>query len=440
MKKLRINRVFVLSFICLVYLSQMGAAQTSLGSVEEAWQIALQNNPNTKIYQQRISQANLDHKTSKSFWYPTVSLNSNGQHNLQLPQTPVPGELFGVPGTTALLQFGQAYNYQTGLNIQYEVWNRSKISEASVARQQITVLEAQEEVFVQDLKNQITELYYQVLLAQKSIEIQQKDLQLADSLVFLTEQKLSEGLIDRLAFNQSLMNQRQIQQSLLQNQLNYNQALENLKFLLGLKTKDIVSIQENWEKGTQEDPTSTDMTDKNLLVYQEQKKLAELQYQKAKANFKPRLSLYGYFGQQQFRDDFGLSLNGQDWNAYQYIGFNLALPLFTGFANKYQKQKQGIAREIAQAEYQNALQKQNLDDYLLIQNLQITKELAKSAENIYLLSSDNLQLIQEQYKEELIALDEYLQAFEKYLDAENAYLNRLAELFTTQSKIKVRQP
>ena len=413
------------------------AAQVQIDNLSSLWKIALQNNPNQKVYALKKEQLGYDYKTSQSFYYPQAAASFNGQDNLIQSVTPVPGVIFNKPGTV-YLQFGKHYTYNTGLTITRDLLDWQAILQSKIAKENVQLNNVQQDAYVQTLKTQVGQYYYAALLAKVSMEIAKKDLALGDSIYEAIKSKFKQGLTDMSAVNQAEINRNSISQNSLQSEQLYNQAIANIKLLAGISAATkIVLVNIPLEN----QPESMALgSDKTLEPYANSITIANLQLKAQKAAFLPKLTATGYFGFQQFDNDFQMSFAKNAWSDYQYIGLGLNWPLFTGFANSNKMKSISTQKRIAEQNYQSAKEQSNINDSLLLDNYTSFNNMTSAAENSFYLYGKNLELSLQKFREGLISIDAYLKTFQDYLAAENVYLNNLSNLLTTKAAIEARAP
>jgi len=411
-----------------------------IASVNDAFNLAVKNNPTQAVLLEQIKVAKYNYRATQGVFYPNVSGSFTGQDNLHLGVTPVPGELIGRPGTTFYAQFGKKYAYNSGISINQDIFDWQSVFETAIAKNNLKLTQLRQDTFVQSLKDQVGKLYYAALIAQASINNSQKDLAYADTLVALARQRLQEGTTDALNVNQSLINANNVKQNLAQSMQLYDQSVETLKILLGVNAASTLLLNEAMNAGT---PGIADVTqlgaDRNLEVYQQQIAVAEMQSRAQRAYAYPKLSVSGYFGAQQFRNNFGLSFSSDAWNGYRYLGLNLTVPIFTGLTNTYKYKSTLAQRGIARIQYNNAKEQRQINDQLLIKDLANYRTMAAASAQNFNLYGKNLELNKQKYQEGIISMDTYLKTFEDYLKAENTNLNNLSQLFNTWSTILSRQ-
>jgi outer membrane protein TolC len=429
-------------FVTLLLISinavTLANCQSTFQSLEEVWSYALKNNPDNEVYVLRIEKAMKDHKTANSYLYPKVYLGLSGQYNNEIPATPVPGEIFGMPGETVFAEFGQTYNYSRGLNISKPLFDWQSVFQAKIAKSNITLVKAEKALFHQNLRQQVAQVYYAALTALAAVELAQKDLILADSTLLLTTDKYKQGLIDSRVLNQVKINKNNAKDRLDKNKLYYLENEIALKILLGLTTNDTIILNEKIKLNELNvlDSVSPDVL--SLDLYRIQLENSNFAAKQAKARFMPKLDIVSFWGSIQFQEDFKYSLNSSDWLLSRYIGLNLSVPLFTGFANKNQYRSAKISRDIAQLNYEEAKRKSSLNDNILYNNYLTSKQSVRTAEENLQLAGENVQLAYSNFSEGLISLDSYLSVYDDYLTVENQFLSSLSDYLINNATIQSR--
>lgn len=419
-------------------LSNSLIAQVKVDDLQSLWKIALQNNPNQKVYNLKREQLGYDAKTAESFYYPQATANFNGQDNLIQSVTPVPGVIFNKLGTV-YLQFGKHYTYNTGLTVTKDLFDWQAILQSKVAKENIQLNDVQQEAYIQTLKTQIGQYYYTALIAKSSSTIAEKDLVLADSIYQTVKDKFNQGLTDASAVNQAEINRNSISQNSLQSEQLYNQAIANIKILAGIPAATTLIINKP-VSGNQPATNIALGNDKTLAPYSTNISIADLQRKAQKAALLPKLTATGYFGFQQFQNDFVMSFARNAWSDYQYIGLGLNWPLFTGFANTNKLKSISTQKKIAEQNYQSAKEQSAINDSILLSNYTSFSNMTTTAESSFNLYGKNLELSLQKFREGLISIDAYLKTFQDYLGAENVYLNNLSNLLTTKAAIEARVP
>lgn len=413
-------------------------AQIIFHSLSEVWTAALKDNPTQHIYSLKNGQLTDEYHAARSFLLPQIGGAFSGQDNLKLNVTPVPGELINQPGKTLYLTFGKHYVYNAGINATENVFNWQFVFQSNIARENITLNSLQQQAYEQNLKASTAQYYFSGLIAAAALRIADQDLRLADSILSAIRSRYTQGLVDLGAVQSAEINVNNVRQNIVQSTQLYQQALQNLKILTGGAARSTLSLDEQLSIDILPGDSAATLfpgPDRNLPVYSANTRLAELQGKFAKAAFYPTLSVSGFVGSQQFRDDFGLSFNDGAWNDYRYIQLNLNLPIFTGFYNRNKYRSAQALAHIYAEQYRNAVEEGRIDDSLLVTTYDNYRLLvAASGRNLNLYRA-NVELSRQKFEEGLISVDAWQKTFEDYLHAENTHLNNLSSLFSAMSSI-----
>lgn len=436
-----------LVLIIPLFALQCAHAQIVFHSLPEVWNAALKDNPTQRIYRLKTGQLTSEYHAEQSYLYPQVGAAFSGQDNLKLSVTPVPGELIGQPGKTLYLAFGKHYVYNAGVNATENVFNWQSITLARISRENINLNNVQQKAYEQNLKASAAQYYFSGLIAASSLRIGGRDYQLADSILSTVRNRYSQGLTDLGAVNSAEINVNNVQANILQSRQLLDQSIQNLKLLTGCTARQTLTLDEYLAADSTGVPsaavaaiadTNTALSigpDKNLDVYTANTHLAEMQTKFAKAALYPTLSVSGFAGSQQFRDNFGLTFGDGAWNDYRYLQLNLNVPLFTGFytRNKY-RSAQALARIDAQ-QARDAIQQDQINDSLLLQSYENDRLLVAASGRNLLLFRDNVGLARQKFEEGLISIDSFQKTFEDYLRAENTHLSNLSSLYSALATI-----
>lgn len=428
--------VFFLIITCMSASAQNGTTFVEVGSLEELLSLAKKQNPDLKSYELSVKKSSYDVKATKATLLPSVIGSFSGQKNLELATTPVPGEFFGQPGTTVNAQFGQDYAYNAGIAITKSFLDWQSALKVKMAKLTHETAEVQQDAYLQILEQQVNLNYYSMLIAKRAIALAEKDMEIADSIALISEQKFKQGLLDAVAMNQSKINSNVTKQNFNNSMQFYTKSSNELKLLLNMDEEDSIAVLHNIEYELPPMYSTSELKSDHSI------RLASLKHQQAynqvniqKSMFIPKLSFNSYYGKQQFKEDAGISFGNNTWSNYTYVGLSLSVPIFNGFSNHNRLKSSKVDLDLAE----NELNKTNLQSRM--QDARLLEEYRTSLSNTQLslaafqLYQQNEQLTLQKYSEGLISLDRYLNVFEDYLKAENAFLNSLLNTYSYYSQI-----
>lgn len=443
MKKMRIGTfnkltllVFFLIVTCMSAGAQNGITLVEVASRQELLKLARTQNPDLKSYKLNVTKSSYDVKATKAALLPSIIGNFTGQKNLELATTPLPGEIFGQPGTTINAQFGQEYAYNAGISLTKSLLDWQSALKVKMAKLTYEAAEVQQDAYLQILDQQVNLNYYSILISKRAISLAEKDMEIADSVALFSEQKFSEGLLDALAVNQARINSNVAKQNLNSSKQLYNKSIDELKLLLGMGDEDSLKVVANIQYELPPKYGTSELEpDQSIRLARLGEQQAQNQVNIQKSMFIPKLSLNGYFSKQHFREDFGFDLADNSWTNYSYLGLNLSIPIFTGFSNHNKLKASKVDLEWAENELNKANLKSQVQDARLIEDYHSSLRNTNLALEAFQLYEQNERLTLQKYSEGLISLDRYLYAFEDYLKAENAFLNSLLNTYSYYSQI-----
>lgn len=431
----------LLLFSLMTIASLSLKAQTLvLGSVDEAISYASVHNPDVKIYEFNQEKAHSDYKVSTHYWMPDISANFQGRDNIDLPVTPLPGEIFGQPGQTIDAQFGKKYTYDAGVLATKSLLDiRSRLS-SKIAQINVEIAEANSKLYQQKLTEQVALYYYTLIISQRALEVQQEDELLVDSVLSLVNQKFTEGIVDLRAVNLAKISMNNIRQNINSYQAVIDQCTASLKILFGVEAATELVFNEKLSAESDSLQAVTEIgPDLTLDVQARQLTYSEKALKFEKAQLYPKISISAYLGAQQYRDDFGLSFDKNDISSVTYLGLNVSIPIFTGFATKNKIKSARIGYESSIVTLEKEKEKSQINDMLLTNNYHNSLETASLAKENYLLGKENADLSFQNYEQGLISFDSYYNSFDEYMKAETAYLNALSDSYTYYATLLSRK-
>lgn len=435
---MRTSLIYILMFY-IAFAVNVFTQQLKLNSVNEAIEYALKNNPDLEIYTQNQSKAEYDFESLKHFWLPSINANFSGVDNTDLPVTPVPGEIIGLPGTTIEVQFGEQYSYNAGINLNISILDFQSRFTAKISEMNVEIAKANSAVYKQKLAEQVALYYYTSIISSKALNVNEEDLKAAKDILALVKQKFDEGIIDKHTFNLAKINKNSIDQNIKSYKIVLDQCNSNLRILFGLDSEAEIIFNEKLEAYDTEFPLIEFLgPDKSLEIYKLQMKQADYKVSQQRANWYPKLSFNTYIGAQQYRDNFGMTFGSNDWSKVSYLSLNISIPIFNKLTTINKVNSAQIEQDIAQNTLTNSMLKSKIGDELTLKEFKYSKEAVASAKDSYHISKENADLQYQKYEQGVVGLDEYLDSFDDYLKAEVAYVNLLLDSYNYYSKILSR--
>ena len=190
---------FTLVITGIVLLMQSAIAQTELNftKLDSLLKYAETNSVSIKTGEQHSLLAKWQ-KISAQAGLVNFRMHSNLNltNNLELPVTFLPAEAFGgTPGTFKEVTTGQQYIGNLNFAPQIDIINPASWAKLKTANVNIDLTNVNNLIVKKTLFESISATYHNVISLQEQIEITQKSLLAADTLLTIMQNKYSEGIV-----------------------------------------------------------------------------------------------------------------------------------------------------------------------------------------------------------------------------------------------------
>ncbi len=357
-------------FLYLPFLFFSGLLFAQEVSLEEAFQIALQNNWNTKILQNSLQIARNNNFAGNAGKLPRITLNV--ADNFQL---------FGINqqlsnGTEINRNGAISNNLNANLRADWQVFNGGRIW---ALQERLQIAEKNSEIA---LKNQKQQLLAQVAVAYLEIARQKQNLKLQQTLLSINQERLKiiQKRVEVGTANQTDLSLAQLdvsnqEQMIRSQELAIRQAKIQLNLLLAqnadtpLEIKENITLKENLQienlKSNLEQNPQLEIARNNLknsLTFEKE----------AKAQKMPSLTISAGYSYNRNNSTAGFLLLNQNYGAF--VGFNLAVPLYNGNIFDRQYQTAQLQSKSQELEYNRIKQEIQTELERQWQNYLIAKE------------------------------------------------------------------
>jgi outer membrane protein TolC len=431
-------RLLLLAILCFYALKT--DAQVQFGSIQEIFTYANQHATTVQIAISDQKIAASRYNAAKTAMLPSVSASAGYNDNITLQPTLVPANLFdprAPEGTYNEFTFGRKYVYNAGIQASWDVLNFQKSFDIRTAGAALKISEANISVSKQQVYEQIAQLYFSILLTEKYRTFNEANLDAADSIQRIANEKFHAGLFSEENANRSTLQLSQARQQLGNTKYALLQLYNQLAALLNVNGP--ITLTDTIPDFTGIKHLDTDISHPHpqILVEEARLELDKAQLSQANAARYPVLTL-GYQLNQSWATDDMLNLKNANNLPQQFWGARLTLPVFNGFATSQRIKQARIQRDQQAIVLDNrklAVQKE--DDNLKIQYLHSIDDL-KSQHEILQLQQVNDQHAIDRYKTGIAGLDERLQRFQELLLIQEQYMDKLSNYYIYYYKIHIR--
>ena len=310
------------------YTRAQGTQDTLTLNLDKALEIALSDNPTIKVTEEEIALKKVSHKEAWQNLLPEASISGTMSHTITAPQ-------FSIGDQTVKMGKDKANTATGTLNISLPLFAPAVYRAMSMTKTDIELAVEKSRASKQDLVNQVTKAYYQLMLTQDSYDVLQKSYKLAEDNYNIVNAKYRQGTVSEFDKITAEVQMRSVKPSVISAGNAVTLSKLQLKVLMGItadvdiKIDDSLAAYEGVVFANQLDNTVHEGLVNNTTM--KQLELNRLMLQKniksLRTNFMPTLGL-GYSYQYQ-------SMNNDSWNVFNYnygssssLVFSRSIPLY----------------------------------------------------------------------------------------------------------------
>jgi outer membrane protein TolC len=413
-------------------------------SLKQCIEYAKQNNSNIKIayLDADVSGKVVNEQIGKAL--PQIDLTGSLDDKLKITTQLLPGELMGKPGTYVPVQFGTKYNVSAGLSLTQKIFDPSfwvglKAAKISKSMSEQNIQKTDEQAIYD-----VGTAYYRASIIKKQLENLQIILAASERTLKSTELKYQNGLVKKIDVDKIKVSYNNTNSQVQQTELSYKQALNNLKYYMGMPVDSSIVISETLPDYT--DASAQTSTNENFVEnrvdYQIGKTNIAL-YEADKQNnisaYLPSLSFYANYSYQAMRSEFDFFKSGKEWYNSSAIGLELKIPIFSGFQrySRVEQSQLNIEKAVENLKLTEQSIKVELSNYYIqfrnaIDNIKNEKENLALAESVY----KNTQL---EFSQGAGSSLDLVQTESSLRETQNNYYNKLLTLYIAKLDLEKSQ-
>jgi len=422
------NNAVLILLLLVSLLQAQEQKQTYSFSLQQAIDHALQNNYAAINATRDIDAAKQKKWETTAAGLPQISGSASYLNNFDFTLQGISGNAFNPaasPDDISLVAFGTKQSMNSSLTLSQLLFDGSYIVALQASKTYLKYYENAKQKSNTEIREMVVNSYGNVLLAQESIAILEKNKATLSKTLSDTKETYKNGLIEEENVEQLQITLASIESNLSNTKRLLDVANKMLKFTLGLDLNsdltltdrlDTLSISNLDLAFSQSGFEVTNNINYQMASnFQEQRSL-ELKLQKSKAL--PTLAAAVNFGYNSFANDFSFADSKQKWNKFSNLGVSLSVPIFSSFGRSAKTQQAKIAFEQAKTQLTQTEQQ-----------LKLAYEKAKSEYEFsieeYATSKSNLNLAERIEKKQQIKFTEGLSSSFDFSEAQR-------QLYTAQ--------
>ena len=454
-----INKLIFIVSLSLFSIASQG--QTSF-TLEEAIEYALKNANSLKLNQIEILDAEQSIKELKSQGMPKVNGTVGYQYFPAVPQQPLEDFIspivIGVlnSSVTAMdpipigdptffeVSFAQKHNIAASIDARAVVFDGSYLAALKAARLYKDFIGTGVDISKQEIRNNVTKAYMNVLILDKNKETIEKNITSLEKSLFETKEFFKEGFIEELDVDRlelSLANLKTERMKLLQVE---NLSKNLLKFQMSYPMDDMIDLEEDLETIIQKSKIEEVNLEEDFDVTRRPEyvqitkglELQDIQLESVRKSNWPSVTAFANAGETLARNElFNNDLPG--WLPSVVLGLNVNVPIYDGGLRSAQIEKSKLATEKALIErdnFERAIEMQVANARLQYINAKSTLE---SKEQSLALAEKIYEKTQIKFKEGVGSSVELTQAETALFNEQSLYINALYDLLSAKIDLDI---
>lgn len=330
MQRFWIGKMLLLTMVVLsAGGSRMKAqeADTLTLNLDRALEIALSDNPTMKVAEEEIALKKVAHKETWQSLLPEANIGGTWSHTITAPEMNLGGQKFKMG-------IDNANTVSGALTVSLPLFAPSVYRAMSMTKTDIELAVEKSRASKQDLVNQVTKAYYQLMLAQDSYEVLKQSYKVAEENFNVVNAKFQQGAVSEFDKISAEVQMRSVKPNLVSAGNAVTLSILQLKVLMGitanvsLRIEDSLATYENYVFANQLETFDEGLVNNSTMKQLDLNRKMLLQNQKTlNTNFMPSLSTtYSY--QYQSVSNPNWKLFHYDWAGSSSLVFNLSIPIF----------------------------------------------------------------------------------------------------------------
>ena len=356
MKKIQLIVLLTISFV--IHAQTNLTKESYSFSLNEAIEHALKNNYNAINAARDIDAAKKKKWETTTIGLPQINASLGYQNNIELQKSLIPAEFFGgQPGEFAEVAFGTRHNMIGNATVSQLIFNGSYIVGLQSAKVYLQISENAKIKTNQEIREMVINAYGNVLLANESIAILEKNKTNLEKTLNETTQIFKNGLIEEENVEQlqiTLTTIKSAQENIKRQKVI---ATNMLKLILGITIGKELILTENLNNlalnNVNFELSTTPFQVENSIDFKIQENLVQskkLLLLLEKSNALPSLAAAYNFGYNAFGNQFQFFTNNQRWLNFSNVGLSLNVPIFSSLGRSARTQQAKIALEQAKTQ------------------------------------------------------------------------------------------
>jgi outer membrane protein len=374
---------------------------------------------------------------------PQIDASVGYQYFLNIPTSLVPAEFFGgEPGEFAEIQFGTEQSMSASATVSQLLFDGSYIIGLRAARIYRDLARQNIDRSELEIRNQVAETYFIVLLSRDNLSISRKNLANLEQTLNETKQIYEAGFTDAINVDQLRLSVSNLGNRITNLERQYDLSMYLLKFQIGLDlNRDIVltdSLSGLFENMLLEADINEEFNPEDHIDYKvtlSQQNMSYMSLRREQSFYLPTLTASFTHQEMAMRNQFDFTNFSRPWFPSSYVAVNLNIPIFSSGLRSSRVQQARL--ELSKSEMATEQVARSL-------NLQIKEAISQYRTSMerYQDEKENLELAERilsrttiMHSEGMASSLELTQANEQMLTTQANYYNAMFEFITAKNNL-----
>ena len=350
-KKRQTGLLYVLLLMAATAFGQVPTAATHSFSLQQTVEYAQKNNTQVKDALLNLDIQKQVNRGVTSAALPNLSGNIAGTRYFNIPVQVIPAGAFGNPQDEAFA-FGLNYSSTAALQLQQLLFDGQVFVGLQARRTSLDFQEKNIEVTEEAIKTNVEKVYYQLVVSKTQVRLLDANIARLEKLEHDTKELYKNGFAEKLDVDKVSVQLTNLKTQKISVLNSISIGYLGLKTLIGMSVKDELSLTDTLGEAQIKDGILQDApyqySDRKEYQYALLgKKLNEYNIKRYKLSYLPTVAFSGTYAQQAYRHSFSFLESGM-WYPASWVGLNISIPLFDGFAKDAKVQQSRL--ELRQSE------------------------------------------------------------------------------------------
>ena len=316
-------RPMMMAALALCTLSAT-AQETLKLTLDKAIEIALSDNPTIEVAEQTVQLKRISDKETVMGLLPEASLSGSYTRTIKKQTMVMMGQK---------IEIGIPNQYQGGLSVSLPVFAPTLYKSMKLTKTDVALAVEQARASKQDLVNQVTKAFYQMLLAQDSYAVLEKSYAQSEANFNIVKAKFEQGKVSEYDKISAEVQMRNLQPSVISARNAVELSRLQLVVLMNIEPENNIELEGNLadyeesvfagiltaDDNSLQNNTSLQQMDMNTRLLQQTLSLN-------KQSFAPMVALQFNYLYTCLTDNF--KFKEYEWNPYSNVSLSVSVPLF----------------------------------------------------------------------------------------------------------------